>query len=252
MITVTHKVGIAVVAFNRPQAANALTIDLCRKLESALKASAGDRAILLTGNGKNFCAGADLKERKGMDEAAWHAQHAAFEAALQAILACPVPIIAAVNGAAFGGGLELALACDFIYAAQEARFALPEATLGIMPGLGGAQTLMRRIGAARAKEALFTGRAFSATEALAWGVINRMCPGELLMDETLATAHQIADNAPLAVKAIKRSINEGAAFSLDEALRRELAYYHALLPTADRREGIDAWNEKRKAQFTGH
>ncbi len=161
---------------NRPDAANALNAGMALELKDFFLSYQKYRAIILTGEGKHFCAGADLKERKDMDEAAWHAQHHAFEAALFAILHCPVPVIAAVNGAAMGGGLELALACDFIYAAETARFALTEVTLGIMPGMGGTQSLPRRVGVARAKELIFTGKPFSAAEAYAWGMVNKLCP----------------------------------------------------------------------------
>lgn len=245
--------NIAVIGLNRPEAANALSARMGLELKDifARKDVKLCRAVILTGQGKHFCAGADLKERKGMSKAQWHRQHAAFEGALHALLACPVPVIAAVPGAAYGGGLELALACDFIYAASTARFALTEATLGIMPGLGGTQHLPRRVGHARAKELIFTGKAFSAEEALQWGVVNRVCAPESLQQDTLDTARAIAVSAPLSVKAIKRAINDGAGLPLAKALTCELKQYTMLLRSKDRHEGINAFNEKRKPVFTG-
>jgi len=243
--------GIAVVALNRPEAANALNMAMARELVSAFQEVESFRVILLTGNGKSFCSGADLKERKGMDESQWHTQHEAFEAARDVILNCQAPVIAAINGAAFGGGLELALACDFIYAANTARFALTETTLGIMPGMGGTQTLARAVGMRKAKELIFSGKPFSAEDALEWGMINRICPSETLMAEATATADLIAANAPLAVKAAKAAMNQGITLPLVDALACELQHYHSLLSTRDRHEGINAFNAKRKPVFVG-
>jgi len=242
---------IALVAFNRPEAANALNAQMALELKDFFNRIHPFYTTILTGRGKHFCAGADLRERQGMDEAAWYTQHQAFEGALHAILNCPAPIIAAVNGAAIGGGLELALACDFIYASEHAIFAFSEATLGIMPGLGGTQTFPRAVGSRRAKEYLFTGKKFSAADALQWGMVNRVCTPEKLLDETTACAHIIAANAPLSVKAIKQVVNKGIALPLHDALPCELAHYRPLLSTHDRKEGIDAFNEKRKAVFRG-
>lgn len=243
---------IAVVALNRPEAANALNTDMALDIHNFFSSAArGFRVIVLTGHGRHFCAGADLKERKGMSEAQWQAQHHAFENALHAIMHCPVPVIAAVNGAAFGGGLELALACDFIYAAETARFGLTETTLGIIPGLGGTQSLPRAIGLPMAKELIFLGRAFSAAEAHHWRMVNALCKPEALMAETITRARSISANAPLAVRAAKSAMNEGIALPLHEALHCELTHYNTLLNTSDRHEGINAFNEKRKASFTG-
>lgn len=242
--------GVSLLTLNRPQAANALNATLGEALVAALGGfSTGIRAVVLTGaGGRAFCAGADLKERQGMDEAAWEAQHKALRAARNAVLACPAPVIAAVNGAAYGGGLELALSCDFIYAAEDARFALTEARLGIMPGLGGVTLLSQAVGTRKALEMLYTGESLEAGEALAAGLVNRVFAPETLLPETLALAQRIAENAPLSVKAIKRSAR---AKGLAEALAAEWAEYRALIPTSDRVEGISAFNEKRKAKFTG-
>ena len=186
-----------------------------------------------------------------MTAEAWEAQHRIFEAMSHAILTSPLPVIAAVNGAAIGGGCELVLATDFAYAAETARFALTEVTLGIIPGIGGTQTLPRAAGLRRAKEILMTGQAFSAADALAWGVVNKVCPGDRLMAETLATAERIAANAPLAVAAARRAAAEGLERTLSKGLEVELSHYYRLVDTADRTEGIEAFNEKRRPNFQG-
>jgi enoyl-CoA hydratase len=244
------------VTLNRPEASNAFNTRMALELAEVFEALARDegdrRCVILTGSGdRAFCAGADLKERDGMTDEAWSAQHRVFEAMGDAILAAPMPVIAAVNGAAFGGGCEIALLCDFLYAAETARFALTEVTLGIMPGLGATQTLTRAAGARRAKEVIATGRPFSALEAAAWGVANRLCPTGELMAAALETATRIAANAPLAVRAVKKSIDEGETLRLHAAMALELEYYGQLFPTEDRREGVRAWAEKRKADFKG-
>lgn len=237
---------------NRPEAANALNTQMGLDLQNYFKnLPANSRAVVITGKGKHFCAGADLKERKGMTEAQWHTQHDAFEEALHAIINCPVPIIAAVRGAAFGGGLELALACDFIYASPAARFGLTETTLGIMPGLGGMYQLGKRAGLARAKELIYTGAPFSAQQAESWGIVNRLTSEEDVAEQALETAQKIAAGAPLAVRAVKQAAHECENMPLKEALAKELEYYNGLLSSKDRHEGINAFNEKRKAAFIG-
>ena len=244
--------GTAIVSFNRPDAANALNALMAAEIKAFFDYLAPScRAVIVTGQGKHFCAGADLKERKNMDETQWQTQHHAFEGACAAIMACAIPVIAAVNGSAFGGGLELALACDFIYAADNATFGLTETTLGIMPGLGGTQTLPRAVGLKCAKELMFTGRAFTASEAFAWGMVNRVCAANALLDETMACVKTISANAPFSIKAIKKAADEGIDLPLSKALQCELKYYATLLNTQDRHEGINAFNEKRKPRFTG-
>lgn len=244
------------VTLNRPRAANAFNTRMMQELLdlwTGLVAAPGEvRCVVLTGAGSRaFCAGADLKERNGMSEEAWFDQHAIIERGQEMLLHVPVPVIAAVNGAAFAGGLELVLACDFAYAAATARFALTETTLGLMPGAGGTQTLPRAIGERRAKEIILTGQPFDAAQALAWGVVNRLCPAETLMAETLETARTIAANAPLAVRQAKRSIHGGMQRPLDQAMRFEIECYEKLVATADRREGIAAFNAKRKPRLVG-
>ena len=240
------------VTLNRPQAANAFNTRMALELTKAFLALRGERCVILTGAGERaFCAGADLKERDGMSDEAWAAQHTVFEAMGRAILGAPMPVIAAVNGAAYGGGCEIALLCDFIHAAETARFALTEATLGIMPGLGATQTLSRAAGTRRAKQVILTGAPFSAAEALAWGVANHVSPAGRLLEEVLAVADRIATNAPLAVKAIKRAIDDGEGLGLAGGMALELEGYNRLFPTRDRQEGVRAFNEKRPPDFRG-
>jgi enoyl-CoA hydratase/carnithine racemase len=246
--------GVAVVAFNRPEVANALSTQMGLELLEAWTGLAGRadvRCVVLTGEGRHFQAGADLKERNGMTDAAWAEQHKVFEAMVRAQLSVPVPVIAAVNGAAMGGGCEMTLACDFAYAADTARFGLPEVGLGIMPGLGGTQLLTRSVGERRALEILVSGRPLSAAEALEAGIVNRVVPADELMGAVLETATRIAGNAPLSVKALKHVVHEGHSLDLAAAMELELSHYNRLFKTADRREGIASFNEKRTPDFRG-
>lgn len=247
---------VLLVTLARPGAANAMNTQMGRDLFTlfdGLIAEPGRcRAIVLTGAGETaFCAGGDLKERNGMTDAAWQDQHRVFERGIRALVECPIPVIAAVNGAAYGGGCEIALACDFIYAARHARFALPEVTLGIMPGVGGTQTLPRAVGERRAKELLLSGRPWSAEEAAAWGMVNRVCDGGRLRAEALDTAAAIAANAPIAIRQAKHALHHGLSLSLADGMLFEIEAYNRMVPTEDRREGIRAFNEKRKPVFTG-
>lgn len=249
--------GILEITLHRPEVANAINTtmgsELCQLFDSLNAEPMQARAVILTGAGSRaFCAGGDLKERLGMTDAAWQAQHLVFERMVRSILLAPMPLIAAVNGAAFGGGCELALLADFAYAADHARFALTEVTLGIMPGAGGTQTLPRALGTRRAKEILLTGRPFGAAEAAEWGLVNRVLPPAALLAEARASASLIAANAPLATRQIKQSVNVGIAMDLSSALMLEIEAYNRLVPTEDRREGVAAFNEKRPPRFTGH
>jgi enoyl-CoA hydratase/carnithine racemase len=156
-----------------------------------------------------------------------------------------------VNGAAYGGGCELALCCDFAYAAESARFALTEVTLGIMPGAAGTQNLPRAVGERRAKELILTGRPFSAREAYEWGMLNRVCAPEKLLDEAIETGRRIAENAPISVRQAKHAIHFGMQMDLHSGMMFEIEAYNRMVPTEDRREGVRAFNEKRKPQFKG-
>lgn len=248
--------GLVLLTLNRPQVANALNTQMGRDLlaffETVNAAPGQARCIVLTGAGERaFCAGGDLKERNGMTDDEWQDQHLLFERMIRAFIACPVPVIGAVNGAAYAGGCELALCCDFIYAAESARFALTEVTLGIMPGAGGTQTLPRAVGARRAKEILLTGRPFTAQQAFEWGMVNRICQADTLLADALESAATIANNAPISTRQIKQSVNYGLNMDLASGMMFEIEAYNRMVPTEDRREGIRAFNEKRKPQFQG-
>jgi enoyl-CoA hydratase len=210
------------------------------------------RAVIITGQGdKAFCAGGDLKERNGMSDEGWQAQHVIFERMVRAIMGCPIPVLAAVNGAAYGGGCEIAAASDFIYAASTARLALTEVTLGIMPGAGGTQNLARAVGERRAKELILSGLPFTAAEAEAWGLVNRVVEPSELQEATLAIARRIAGNGPIAVRQAKQAIHRGLQMSVWDGLAFEIEAYNRLVPTEDRREGVRAFNERRKPVFSG-
>ena len=241
---------------NRPEIANAMNtqmgLDLLDLFHGIGGAPNEQRCIVLTGTGpRAFCAGGDLKERNGMTDQQWQDQHLIVERAIRAIVQCPVPTIAAVNGAAYAGGMEIALCTDFIYAAEHARFALTEVTLGIMPGAGGTQSLPRAVGARRAKEILLTGKPFTAQQAFDWGMVNRICAVETLLAEALETAAVIAANAPISTRQIKQSVNYGLNMDLASGMMFEIEAYNRMVPTEDRREGIRAFNEKRKPNFQG-
>ena len=244
------------ITLNRPEVANAMNtqmgIDLLALFDSINAAPNQQRCIVLTGSGpRAFCAGGDLKERLGMTDQQWQDQHLIFERAIRAIIQCPVPVIAAVNGAAYAGGMEIALCADFIYAADHARFALTEVTLGIMPGAGGTQNLPRAVGPRRAKEILLTGKPFTAQQGFEWGMVNRICKPDTLLAEARETAAAIAGNAPISTRQIKQSVNYGQNMDLMSAMMFEIEAYNRMVPTEDRREGIRAFNEKRKPVFHG-
>jgi enoyl-CoA hydratase/carnithine racemase len=247
---------VLLVRLNRPQVLNALDTQMGRDLLDLFTRLAGNagalRCAVLTGAGERaFCAGADLKERDGMSEADWRAQHELFERAFVAIVECPLPVIAAVNGHAYGGGLEMALCCDFVYCVRGARLALPETSRGLMPGGMGTQNLARAVGERRAKEMILAARALTADEAHDWGLVNRVCEPGSLLGEALAAAEAIAANAPLAVRQAKKSIHYGLGMDLLTGYRFEIEAYNRLVDTEDRREGVRAFNEKRKPRFTG-
>jgi enoyl-CoA hydratase/carnithine racemase len=250
----TSRPHLLVVTLNRPKTLNALNTQMGRELHelwTRLAAEPGEtRGVVLTGSGERaFCAGADLKERDGMAQADWQVQHELFERGFMALMEFPLPVIAAVNGHAFGGGLEIALCCDFIYVSRAARFALPEVRLGIMPGGGGTQNLARAAGERRAKELILSGRQFNAEEGVAWGIFNQACDNPLA--DALAIAGAVAENAPLSVRQAKKSIRYGLQTDLLTGYRFEIEAYNRLVDTEDRREGVRAFNEKRKPVFRG-
>jgi enoyl-CoA hydratase len=244
-----------ILTLNRPEALNALNNAVMRELSETLDGiGASDiRCLIVTGAGKKaFVAGADIAEMRDQSPEEAAASSEKDGAVLDKLENLPMPVIAAVNGYALGGGCELALACDLRIAAENARFGLPEASLGIFPGLGGVQRLMRLTGITKAKELLFTARWFDAREALELGLVNAVVPAEKLMEACLEKAEAISKNAPLAVKAIKMLANRSIGLSLKEALGLERGLFDLCFATADKKEAMAAFLEKRKpAPFCG-
>jgi enoyl-CoA hydratase/carnithine racemase len=234
---------------------NSLTMALVRELQARVEAAGADRAlraVVLTGAGdKAFCAGADLKERARMTEEEVHGFHAAVREGFSGIERAPQPFIAALNGVALGGGLELALACDLRVAVEGAEVGLPEVGLGIIPGAGGTARLPRLVGVGRAKDLILTGRRVGAAEALAMGLVSRVAPAGRLMEEALALAGQVARNAPISLRQAKRAVDGGVGLSLDEALALENRLYQDCLASQDRVEALRAFAEKRPPVFRG-
>jgi enoyl-CoA hydratase len=247
---------ILLVTLDRPEASNAFNTqmawDLVGLFEELAVNSDAFRVVVITGAGERaFCAGGDLKERNGMSDAAWFAQHLVYERMMRAVVGCPLPIIGAINGAAYGGGCELVAALDFVYVSETARFAQTETKLGIIPGAGGTQNLARAVGEKRAMELILSGKVFSAAEALEWGLANAVYQPADLLDAALATAGTIATNAPIAIRQAKQAIHKGLQMGLLDGMAFEIEAYNRTVSTADRREGVLAFNEKRKPLFKG-
>ena len=248
---------ILVVTLDRPESSNAFNTQMAHDLIAVFEEIAlqpdKHRIVVLTGRGdKAFCAGGDLKERKGMSDARWQQQHLVFERMIRAVIECPVPLIGAINGAAYGGGCELVAALDFVYAVEHARFAQTETRIGIMPGIGGTQNLARAIGERRAKEFIFSGKSFTATQAAKWGLVNDVFPtADSLHKSVLEIAAKIASNAPVAVRQAKQAVHRGLQMSLSDGMAFEIEAYNRLVSSNDRREGVLAFNDKRDPVFTG-
>ena len=246
---------VGIVTMHRPEVRNAMNTQMMTELRDCFANFYVDQdaaqCLILTGAEGAFCSGGDLRERKGMTDAAWRRQHAIVEQMVRAIHDCPIPIIAAVNGPAYAGGMEVALASDFLYAAQSARFALTEVTLGILPGACGTQNLPRAVGLRRAKELILTGTPFSAEQAYDWGMVNKVCPDDALMSEVMVTARRIADNAPISVRQAKKAIDRAADLDRATGYAFEIEAYNRTVGTEDRQEGINAFNEKRKPRYKG-
>lgn len=249
---------VAILTLNRPEALNAMTPELLDLLDAYLSRVEADAAIgtvVLTGSGeKAFCVGADLKARQ-QEYAGGEASRDPFAERVERVFGhierLPRPVLAALNGYTLGGGLELALTADLRVAAEEARFGFPEAKVGSMPGAGGTQRLSRLIGASRAKELMFAGDHVDAREAHRIGLVNRIVPRAELMATTLALAQTIGQRAPLSIRAIKAAVDYGGDHSLAEGLVFERAQFAALRDSADRKEGIAAFLEKREPHFVG-
>jgi enoyl-CoA hydratase len=247
---------IAILTLNRPAVLNALNSDLLTLLEETLDAFTGDpslRAVIITGSGERaFAAGADIAELAALEGAvAGERKSRTGQRITQLIEALPVPVIAAVNGFALGGGCELAMACDFRIASENAKFGQPEVNLGVPPGYGGTQRTTRLLGAGQALFMCLTGEMIDAAEALRIGLVQRVVPIGELLPEAKRIAQGIAARAPLAITATKRAIREGAALPLSEGLALEALHFGAMVSTSDFREGTRAFLEKRKPIFEG-
>jgi methylglutaconyl-CoA hydratase len=253
-IAVERRGPAAWITLCRPEAANALSVALVGELTAAIERLAADgsaRAVVVTGAGGVFSAGADLKERRGMSLDQTRGFLDRLNAALNALAALPCPVIAAINGPAFGGGLELALACDLRIAVDAAVFGLVEARLGIIPGAGGTQRLARIVGVARAKELILTGRRFDAAVARALGLVSEVVAPDRLAATVGGLCEEIAACGPLAVAQAKAAIDGGNGLALADGLALERRCYEVTLASADRDEGLRAFAEKRPAVFQG-
>jgi methylglutaconyl-CoA hydratase len=247
---------VGVLIIDRADRRNALSRDTLfalGRLGRELVADEAVRAIVVTGSGdKAFCAGADLKERQGMSTDDVRAQVGLYRSELGVLDTSPKPVVAALNGVAFGGGLELALICDLRVAAPHAELGLPETTLGIIPGAGGTQRLPRVVGEARAKEMILLGRRLTASEALAWGLVNRVSPeGTPVLEDAIRWIEPIASGAPIAQAAALRAIEASSEVPLALGLELERVHYDETLRSQDRLEALAAFAEKRKPAFRG-
>ncbi len=247
--------NIIVLRFNRPEVYHALNrpmLEQFTELLQEISMDKGTRVVVITGTGeKAFCAGADLKERQTMTEPEVRAYLSLIRNTFSFVEQLPQPMIAAIGGIALGGGLELALACDLRITDDHAQFALPETSLGIIPGAGGTQRLTRIVGLSVAKELIFTARRFTALEASQYGIVSKVVPKGQALKVSMEIAEQIATNAPLAVQQAKRAISEGFGQSISKALESEAAAYEQLISTHDRLEGLQAFREKRKPTYRG-
>jgi enoyl-CoA hydratase/carnithine racemase len=244
----------ATLRLNRPERLNAVSRELIDDVIGALDALEADRdvrVIVLAGAGRAFCAGADLKERVGLDERAVYAHRKRVVALFDRVARCEPPLVAAVQGAAYGGGAELALLCDVVLAAEDAVFRFPEVALGIIPGGGGCHTLVQAVGLQRAKEIVLTARQVPAAEALALGLVSRVVPLDRLLPEARALAAAMAANAPISLRQAKRALNFAADHDFASSLAFESEAYNACVHTADRHEALQAFQEKRPPRFTG-
>jgi enoyl-CoA hydratase len=253
-IKIDRNEGWALVTISRPEALNALDATVIDELSHAAAEFSLDdaiRAVAITGEGKAFVAGADISHMVEL------APPAALEFATKgaqlgaAIEAAEIPYIAAVNGFALGGGCELALACDFIYASTRAKLGQPEVKLGVIPGFGGTQRLARRVGVAKARELIYTGDQIGADEALRIGLVDKVCEPEALLDEVAGVCERIIANGPLAVAAAKRAIHLGQSMTLDHGVELELQIFASLFATRDQSEGMSAFLDKRRPEFLG-
>lgn len=253
-LKVEIKERMAQVTVSRPEALNALNEFVLHDLCEAFTEFAGNgkiRGVILTGEGKAFVAGADIASMKSMTKTDAERFCNLGHRTMNLIAHSRFPVIAAVNGFALGGGFELALACDFIYAAKSAKLGLPEVNLGLFPGFGGTQRLSRLIGMSKAKELIFSAKLLRADEALQWGIVNAVFADDGLLAETTKMLQIMVEKAPLAVALAKKVIQDGNGLSLDRGLHVELEQFPVIFATEDAKEGVSAFLEKRKPKFKG-
>lgn len=247
--------GIATITFNRPKALNALNAALLGELSDALDKIAADediRVLILTGSGdKAFVAGADITELATFNSLSAKNFATFGQAVIDKLQKLPIIVIAAVNGFALGGGTEIAIACDFIYASENAKFGQPEINLGLIPGFGGTQRLPRLIGTNMAKELIFTGKMVSAAEGSQIGLVNKVVALEVLLDEVMKVAKEIAAKGKVSLRAAKQAINNGINADLATGLKIEIDAFALSYASTDAQEGTSAFLEKRKPDFTG-
>ena len=247
--------AVGILTIDRPKSLNALDADTLRELGCVLaevRAAGALRALVLTGAGdKAFIAGADIAAMSALGPVAGRDFARVGQRVTSAIEDLPIPVIAAVNGFALGGGCEMALACDFVIASSKARFGQPEINLGIVPGFGGTQRLARRIGAPRAREMIYGGEMIDAETARAWGLVNRVVAPEDLLPEARKTAGKLAEKPPIALAQAKLAIQAGENVDLETGLRFEAEAFALTFATDDRAEGMRAFLEKRAAKFSG-
>jgi enoyl-CoA hydratase/carnithine racemase len=255
LITKETKDSIVILTLSRPEVHHALNRSLLQTLSQLLREVANDpynRVLIITSSGqKAFCVGADLKERHQMTEQEVRDYLMLIRQTFLQIEVCPIPVIAAISGFTFGGGLELALACDLRIADSHSQFAFPETSLGIIPGAGGTQRLTQITGAAIAKELIFTAKRFSAKEAYQYRIVHRVTEAGQALQEAVYLAEQIAAHAPLAIKQAKKVIQEGCSLLLQQGLEKEAIAYETLISSKDRLEGLAAFREKRKPNYRG-
>jgi len=244
--------NVALIKLNRPKALNALCDALMSELGQALQEQEKDKdvgCIVITGSDRAFAAGADIKEMQQMESFA-ETYNSNFLNDWNVITGCRKPTIAAVNGFALGGGCEVAMMCDIIYAGEKAQFAQPEIALGTIPGAGGTQRLIRAVGKSKAMEMVLTGDRISAQEAEKAGLVSKVFPVDQLVDEAVKTAEKIAGFSKIAVSLCKEAVNTSQEMSLGEGMKFEKRFFHMTFGTNDRKEGMTAFVEKRKANWT--
>lgn len=249
--------GVWVLTIDRPESLNALNAQVLNEMADALRQIGeidfeGARVLIITGSGdKAFVAGADIKELTELNEDQARAFAERGQSIFHELNLLKIPVIAAVNGFALGGGLELALGCDFIFASDNAKFGLPEVSLGLIPGFGGTVRLARAVGIRKARELTYTGEMITAKEALELGLVNKVVPPAELMAAVMKTVGTLLQRGPVAIASAKKSINQSYELNVDEAQKLEARHFSELFVTEDMREGTRAFIEKRKPAFKG-